>query len=338
MRILPRISGLALLAASFLPVHPVPVPAQDWPPPLGYSRMIYDSSSDALLLYGGQSNAGQSTRDTWAYSFMTNSWTDLQPAASPSIGEGPMAFDSRRGRTVLVVLMDYYARKALSETWSFRMKENAWRQLSGATSPTRGMIGARMVYDGKADKMILFGGMHISGRMYNDTWVFDCGQDQWKKMSPKASPRGRNFHQMVYDAASDRVLLWGGEADNRIWQYDVEADIWVEMKTKGAPVQIVYGGMSYCPGVDKTLLFGGGEAFVEKPKNDTVLFDFSTARWDKINPSHLPSPRAWHAMAANDRDGRVYAFGGGADREHFTRELWAFDPPGGSWTMIGPAE
>ena len=49
------------------------------------------------------------------------------------------------------------------------------------------------------------------------------GQSGWTQQFPSQTPSGRNFHTMVYDAARNEVVLFGGIANNS----GVLGDTWV---------------------------------------------------------------------------------------------------------------
>jgi hypothetical protein len=232
---LPNIIVLIAVAGAAAIVSPTSILAQSWPDPLGYAQLVYDSAARALILYGGQTNSSKIVNDTWVYSCVDKIWKRMSPAISPSIGEGPMAYDSKHDRAILFVTMNFFTAKVYSETWAYDLKANTWTKIDVPTSPTKGMMGARMVYNSNADRMVLFGGMYLSGRMFNDTWLFGYENSTWTLMTGTPRPKGRNFHQMTYDSDDDRVLLWGGETDNRMWSYDTSRNIWAEIASEGAP-------------------------------------------------------------------------------------------------------
>jgi hypothetical protein len=65
-------------------------------------------------------------------------------------------------------------------------------------------------YDAESDRVILFGGADLHDRPFGDTWAYDFESDNWARMSPALSPPARYYHGMTYDAANDRVLVFGG--------------------------------------------------------------------------------------------------------------------------------
>jgi len=88
---------------------------------------------------------------------------------------------------------------------------------------------------------VLFGGFDPNGSVaYADTWEYDSTATSWVPITTTTTPPARRFHHMVYDAARDRVVMfggWDGAEDLRdTWEYH-NGD-WVQTSPALAP----YGG------------------------------------------------------------------------------------------------
>ena len=66
-----------------------------------------------------------------------------------------------------------------------------------------------MVYDATRARMVLFGGTDNCTTPYNDTWEYSAGT--WTLVSGQSPPPARHAHDMVYDAARNEVLMFGGD-------------------------------------------------------------------------------------------------------------------------------
>lgn len=86
--------------------------------------------------------------------------------------------------------------------------------------------------------------------------------------------------------------------------------------------------MAYDSAHGATLLFGGSSV----PCCDTWAFDGRD--WSQLRPSDQPPPRSLHAMATDNRRGRVVVFGGVGD-SHFLNDTWEWD--GQLWLRCLPA-
>src|SRR5439155_6266736 len=95
-------------------------------PARGSHAMTYETRSDRVILFGGNSNAGL-LNDTWAYDFNTNSWTDrapsVGPAASYSVG---MAYDAQSDRLILFGGCCTSLGLPLNDTWADDFNADTW--------------------------------------------------------------------------------------------------------------------------------------------------------------------------------------------------------------------
>jgi hypothetical protein len=75
-----------------------------------------------------------------------------------------------------------------------------------------------MTYDGLRERVVLFGG-ETAGGPVDDAWEWD-GRD-WLQRVPQTAPVARYRHDLVFDTARGRALLFGGSL--RLWEL---ADTW----------------------------------------------------------------------------------------------------------------
>ncbi len=272
----------------------------------------------------------------------------MSPSQFPSHVEGPMAYDSASDRTILyagtIINMpsEPLSYTIANQTWAYDCNTDTWTDLHAVGTPS-GLLGARMVYDSKADRMILFGGMNIPITNFNnfiyhdDTWAYDFNTNTWTNLHPKTSPPGQNYFEMVYDAASDRVLAWitpdvGGS--NTMWAYDYSTNTWTAQ-----PVWLdwrVYAGMTYVPTLQLSFLFGGVTPQDETPYYEMWTYDSVTNTWEQVRFDSGPLARGWHTLTYSTKSDRIVLIGGGASRDTFTDEVWIFDPHTSTWTQVGP--
>jgi N-acetylneuraminic acid mutarotase len=257
-----------------------------------------------------------------------------------------MAYDSATDRTICYtgiiskVPNDISSWTEVNQTWVYDYNTDSWTDLHAIGTPS-GLIGARMVYDTKADRMVLFGGINLTQSgvvVHNETWVYDFNTNTWTNMQPTTSPPGQNFFQMVYDAASDRVLAWlipdvGVGSD--MWAYDYENNTWTAQPVK-EPAFRQCAGIAYVPTVQRDFVFGGATADNETPLDDLWTYDSVTNTWEQVPFSTGPSARGWATLTYSDKADQLVLIGGGKDRDSFTNEVWIFDFHALTWTQVGP--
>jgi hypothetical protein len=84
-----------------------------------------------------------------------------------------------------------------------------------------------VVYDPVRQRIVMFGGQSdtlIGAPNRDDTWEWD-GND-WTERFPASRPSPRQYHDMVFDAARQRVVLFGGRESylpdtfsDETWEY-----------------------------------------------------------------------------------------------------------------------
>src|SRR5262245_10762742 len=157
-----------------------------------------------------------------------------------------------------------------ADTWAFDVKGKRWTQMlsspGAATPPGLSQLAGSMVYDGDDDVFVLFGGCLCTGDLgasSGDTWTYRLSSNTWTKVTPAVSPPARQGHQLVYDSANKRVILFGGfDATsgtyfNDLWIYSVTANTWSMVLPAVSPPGRRMAAMVYDPVQQRTVLFGG---------------------------------------------------------------------------------
>ncbi len=159
----------------------------------------------------------------------------------------------------------------------------------------------------------------------------------WSEATPDAeSPSPRNSHALSYDAARQRVVLFGGrsEDDDELqdtWEWDGAS--WSEAATSaGAPPARRAHALAYDAAREQVVLFGGlGEG--DDELSDTWTWD--GAAWTDVTPDEgSPAARQGHALAYDAVRERVVLFGGIAEPLNFFGDTWTWD--GETWEEVTP--
>jgi len=354
----------ALVVPTQTPTPPAltaaPSPAAKlWISRRGYHAAAYDSHCDRVIVFSGEQAYTDSgivwLRDTWTYDVVANAWQNMSPAQMPplgstpwgDIGEGPMAYDEKADRTIVFVdVIHGDAATLATKTWAYDCATNTWTNLNAKGAPDS-LLGARMVYDSKADRMILFGGENglpaswatDNWTQSTETWAYDYQTNAWTNMHPTVSPPGQNYFPMVYDVLADRVLAWikpDNDGDNALWAYDYAANTWTPYPMK-QPAFRYYNAGAYVPTLKKALFFSGVTADDnETPINDLWTYDSAANAWAQLSPKTGPGPRGWATLTYSSKADKLVLVGGGVDRDNLTNQVWVYDPQEGSWSQAGP--
>lgn len=194
------------------------------PPHLWLATMAYDTVRKEVVLFGGRfcASPGDPTctspamrSETWVWNGET--WAERRPAASPPARyNASMAFDAKRGETVLFGGASANAGR-LNDTWAWNGTTWTQRQMADSPSPR---THAAMAYDPGRGKIVLFGGYDGNGLNptdplqdfgdQQDTWTL--GADTWERLDSVTNvakptpPPGAG--RMVYDPTTRKVVLF----------------------------------------------------------------------------------------------------------------------------------
>jgi hypothetical protein len=224
----------------------------------------------------------------------------------------PITYDGARQRVIAVVA-------GKTHEWD----GTTWTEVASFGPQARGRSGA-LVYRGSAGASYLFGGRVDKPvvKSVADPWEWNgCG---WMKL-PEFGPRPRHHHAMAHDGARDRVVLFGGQADDDVvgdtWEWDGLS--WTPFAA--GPHARIWHAMAYDANRQRTVLFGGSS------NTDVGLgVDLGdTWEWDGRAWTQLaevgPLPRRRHAMVFEEGRGRVLLYGGERDEKTKNPEPGAQD-------------
>lgn len=250
------------------------------PRPRAEAAMAADPVTGTAVLFGGevvlspQTTQGTTFNDTWVWDGRAKTWTEHFPVVSPPARIGAaMAPDPVAGTVVLFGGSVGVLRERLADTWTWDGTAGTWTLQTPAVSPPP-RTDATMAYDKKRRQVVLFGGLGVDPEdarntpLLNDTWTWDGATGTWTQHTPPVSPPARFQASMAYDAARQRVVLFGGDdfvlrpvpngtntAANDTWTWD--GTTWTEQAPLTPPEPRTNAVMAYHPGTRKTVLFSG---------------------------------------------------------------------------------
>jgi uncharacterized protein (TIGR03437 family) len=283
--------------------------------------MAYDSAQGQVVLFGGQGYSGgiTSLNDTWVWD--GTNWTQESPQDSPPIRNGPaMAYDSAHDQVVL--FGGEYGADTYTDTWTW--DGTNWTQVSPTTSPSVRHDHA-MAYDPVHGQMVLFGGAVGNNFSFlNDTWVWDG--TNWTEVFPINSPPARFGHQMAYDSAHGKIVMFGGATRSLIygdtWLWD--GSNWTQAPGVIGPPARYSHSMAYDTSEGQAVMFGGFGAGGDL--GDTWLWNGSY--WTQQQPQSSPSARSQSAMAYDAGHDQAVLFGGINDlTTQYFSDTWTWSAP-----------
>jgi hypothetical protein len=202
---------------------------------------VFDPSRQRLVLFGGVD--GNSHRsDVWSLDLgPVPQWTQLLPVGA---GPGPRSssaaiYDPASDRMVVMGGFDGSIRR--NDTWALTFGgAPQWVQLDpqGPSPPVRS--DHTLTFIPTRNQAVLFGGFNTA--YLHDAWMLDLnGALTWTPLTPDGvPPSGRAHHTAVYDAAGDRLVVFGGDslsqARNDVWALTFgDNPAWVQLLPRAGP-------------------------------------------------------------------------------------------------------
>lgn len=291
-----------------------------------FHSMVYDTQRSRLVLFGGSDGIGPKL-DLWEWTGVA--WeakvpTGATPALS-NLDSQAMAYDSARGRAVLVV-------SGVIATNVWEWNGVVWETKTAATLSPGGQIFQALAYDSARGRVVMFAGFSLSPD--SGVWEWD-GTDWQLKASVGPTPSGRAWHAMVYDSARARAVLFGGATRDNwtsqdVWEWD--GTHWEDKTPTGTmPVARQSHAMAYDSARGRAVMFGGIDD-ADTPFQDVWEWDGNV--WENRTPiGTKPIARQSHAMAYDSARGRVVLFGGRNGNTEL-QDVWEWD--GVNWVDKTP--
>jgi hypothetical protein len=199
------------------------------------------------------------------------------------------------------------------ETWVYQ--NGTWTQEHPATSPAP-RTGAALVYDAASGQLLLFGGsskIGTEGGYFGDTWVWTG--TTWLQLHPATSPPARHNADMIYDAADQDVVLFGGYDGQYLgdtWTWNGSA--WTQLSTTASPGQVQAGWqMADDPATSQMLLFGGHRQ--RKGTNSGATWVWTGITWTELKPAASPFGRSYGSLTYDSATQQIILFGGQGYRD-----------------------
>lgn len=240
-----------------------------------------------------------------------------------------LAYDPATHTTVLFGGTNW-TRYNYGATWTWN--GTVWRRQHPAVSPAA-RRGAAMAYDTATNQLLLFGGgtgLASTAGYAGDTWVWDGSN--WTQLHPATSPPARQNPDMVYDAARQQIILFGGYDGgylNDTWTWN--GTTWSQQNPTASPSPRDTFSMAYDAAAQQTVLFGGWDGSANL--HDTWAWDGTN--WTQLHPATSPSVRAAGWQSAYDAATAQIVLFGGISNGKILNDTWAWN--GSTWARLKPA-
>ena len=221
---------------------------------------VYDAVTNRLVLHGGcEGQCDAALADTWVLTSANGlggspGWIALPPAPLARMGH-VATFDPTTRRMVVFGGSAGHNGPDLNDVWILTdangIGSPAWQQLVPNGVPPAPRSGAAGAYDPTTNRLLVFGGRSADDVLFGDAFVLTHanglgGTPEWVAL-PEGddTPAPRWGHSAVHDAASGRLLVFGGTGPgfesgqnfvaNDVWLLDEGDSTWTRVTAGGAP-------------------------------------------------------------------------------------------------------
>ena len=313
------------------------------PSPRAGASMVFDSTRNKFVIFGGRSTTGYDYEDTWEWDPVTGAFTDRTSAVGPSgRSQHSMVFERSTGK---VLLFGGGLADSESAIWPEEVSYSDPKRLprSGASPDGTGISLA-----------------------FGDTWEWDGGA--WTQLNPTSAPGSRYDSAVIWDSKRNRAVLFGGmqkpqaDADgipqNDVWEWDPAKAGWTLRAAKGRQPTARWGHtLAYDPGRGVAVLAGGKDLQTHLGLADVWDWDATAAAWTQRltgSEANLPEGRMYASLVSNPARSRLDLLAGitfhlyvdysqpvPTSQEYQTiasAELWELDPASASFTNRSAAQ
>lgn len=267
----------------------------------------------------------------------SSTWTQLAPTGGPPATRELLVsvYDAATNRLIIHGGIGPRCCTILSDAWVLTNADGTenttsrWIKLTPQAALNRARHTA--VYNSVSNRMIIFGGQDedgISGNIFNEVWILEHangqgGTPRWVQLNTVGdAPLPRVHATAVYDAASNRMTVFGGDSNigffNDSWVLtnadgtDTAPSEWVKLSPSGTPPSARTGATSvYDNDTNRMIIFGGWPRL-----NDTWILTHANGlggspEWIKASPTGAPpAPRFSPAVGYDSLNKRMMIFGG----------------------------
>ena len=278
-----------------------------------------DPTGRKAWIFGG-TNGGQ-FGDLWELDVNnpTAIWTLLAPPAP-----GPAARHAHAGcmdgNGWLVTATGFVNSTAQADTWAIDTGNIAggWVNPIVLVSPTS-LVTASVALDPVANRLIAFGGL-ANGMPAAGLWQLDLAApiSGWQTLAATGTgPTARRSATLVYDAANQRMILFGGRAGaanntivGEVWALNLSGPpAWTLLSPGGTPPGTRAQHVAVVDHLGRMVIWGGLDS-TGAMHNTTFALDLSTLNWVNLSPTGAPLARVATSAVFDPVNQRMLVYGG----------------------------
>jgi fructose-specific component phosphotransferase system IIB-like protein len=320
---------------------------QDGPAPRLHTSAVYDSVTDQMVVFGGETANGP-IADVWSSPGLVAAgqtvtttpykWIQVFPTGTaPSARYGHAAAYDGSGNHMMLFAGGTSATACLNDFWVLDDANSAdgipsWVQLSPSGTLPSPRMNFTNQYDPTTNTLIIFGGANCASGYLSDVWVLSNanggpGTPTWSQLSPTGTaPTARENASSIYDSTNNVLTLYAGDTGSTglsdVWTLSHAngtggTPAWTHIVPTGTAPSARTGQISVYDSKDnRMIMYGGinsltGTDFLE----DTWILTFAnniggTPAWISEKVSGTAPQRHFSSAFYSSADNDLVIFGG----------------------------
>jgi hypothetical protein len=307
-------------------------------PPAGrlHHTGVYDPNTNSMIVFGGNNCSKGYFNDVWVLSDANGgtgspSWQKLVPSGTPPAARESASAIYDSANNVMTVYGGDAGSTNFGDVWILSHANGTggtptWTQLSPNGAAPNSRSGHTAVYDSTNNRMIVFGGFHLSSAL-SDTVVLSFangigGVPAWSGVTTKGTAPAVGFHTAVYDSSLNDMYVFAGSSseaklagDDHAFTLSSANGIGTSAWTRGGPPARYSQSMFYDSVSDSVFVLDGQHALTNTNFDDywqnTGVSDSSNINWIPINVGGThPKARWGHTALYDSANNRAMVFGG----------------------------
>jgi len=290
------------------------------------ARLCVDSANQRIILFGGTTvyMDGAYFNDVWEIPLDNPGyypWLRIKPSGSSPAARADycLVYDPADGRMILFGGASGIGH-FLNDVWALNLTpgSESWEELAPSGTPPSARVYAYSVYCPSRRSVVFYGGKG-SGGSFGDVWELKLDSLSWHPIAASGAPAARHDGGAVYDAASDRVVMFGGRTDSdftdEVWALDLTpaSEHWDQLSPTGSAPSPRSGFASGHTGDGSKLYVSCGwdpSSFF----SDLYVLDVPSTTWTHLSVGgDQPVGRRNTCGACDPVSGNFFIFGGEAD-------------------------
>lgn len=219
------------------------------PAPRMSAAMVWDSTHQQILLYGGLGSNKSFLEDLWAFSPAKGTWSVLACTGNDpgARGEAGVAWNGSQ----MLLLGGLGPNGPQADFWAYTPgSDGGWNQIAASTP-----LGARtypaMSWDSTAKQLYVFGGLGANGQPLGDFHSYQPASG-WNTIEPgnSSTPLARQQALSTWDSKDGVFLLMGGwQASSNttystLWAYSPTENVWWQISSLHTGNSVIPGRMA----------------------------------------------------------------------------------------------